>query len=549
MDQLKKSFVSTKFTNTLVFRFAVSILTGAIVLTSVASFLFYSYTYKDEVKKGTKQVSQLAQTVANSAAIAAYLSESEIAHEVVKGLAQNNIVTAAGITGEAGFKVSSGEEALTQGTAQRFIYKLESPFLPGEQVGILTIIPNWQMIEIDAKHAAAMHTLILTFYTIVVLIQVSFLVHSQLTRPLTRLMAAVHKAQPGIDRELDYKHKHEKNEIGRLVKNSNDLLASVRYALLREKVLREKVQKMGRRYRLFFEEASAGIALVTASGNVEVYNKSFEQLIGKKMIKSLFGSSPITFADMFEDSGAMNNLFKRVISGRKVISGDFRFNDARAEDPRWIHCLFSCAMEEDGNLLIEVVMYDISERARREKRIRVEAEHDPLTNLYNRRAGARYMEEALNNAAASGSMCAFLLIDLDHFKPVNDKFGHEAGDKVLVQTADRMKASVRRRDMVIRWGGDEFLIILKQGHGPLVVDSIVKKLLMNITAPINIDQTNAVRIGASIGIAMYPDHGSDYDQLTKYADQAMYQVKQLGRNGYCIHGGDVHFFKDMRGEY
>ncbi|MGB9985410.1 diguanylate cyclase domain-containing protein [Herbaspirillum sp. AP21] len=126
-------------------------------------------------------------------------------------------------------------------------------------------------------------------------------------------------------------------------------------------------------------------------------------------------------------------------------------------------------------------------------------------------------------------------IDLDNFKPVNDKAGHAVGDKVLKCVAQRLKEAVRSTDICARLGGDEFTVIATQLEHQEQAPEIARKLLARLAAPIEVGDQQFV-LGASIGISLYPSHGSDLSLLLEQADAAMYHVKSSGKSGFQLHG-------------
>ena len=132
------------------------------------------------------------------------------------------------------------------------------------------------------------------------------------------------------------------------------------------------------------------------------------------------------------------------------------------------------------------------------------------------------------------------MIDLDSFKPINDSYGHEAGDRVLVVLADRLQSSVRADDIVIRWGGDEFLIMIRQSNQNLEASHVAKKLLTMIQKPIEISPLVEVHAGVSIGIAIFPHDSPDMDTLISYADKAMYHVKSHSKNNFIHYSQCKH---------
>lgn len=173
-----------------------------------------------------------------------------------------------------------------------------------------------------------------------------------------------------------------------------------------------------------------------------------------------------------------------------------------------------------------------------EAKIQHLATHDPLTGLPNRTMFAHLLEHSIAAAQRGGTQCAVLFIDLDRFKIINDSLGHTAGDRLLIETAGRLKSSVRDSDVVARLGGDEFVIIVNQVHGRADVETVARKVLANLTPSLSIAGHDC-RTTASIGIALYPEHGEDAHTLTKNADIAMYLAKEAGKNDFRFFSADI----------
>ncbi|MGB6055835.1 MAG: diguanylate cyclase [Burkholderiaceae bacterium] len=172
-----------------------------------------------------------------------------------------------------------------------------------------------------------------------------------------------------------------------------------------------------------------------------------------------------------------------------------------------------------------------------EARLGFMAHHDALTGLCNRAMLEDRLQQALAQAERSGAHFALLFCDLDDFKPINDRFGHETGDAILRQVAARLLEGRRRTDTVARFGGDEFVLLLTDlddARGMAV--AIAQRLLATIGAPFELDG-KAFTLGASIGIALYDNAsaaGISASQLMSQADTAMYHAKRTGRNGFCL---------------
>jgi diguanylate cyclase (GGDEF)-like protein/PAS domain S-box-containing protein len=165
------------------------------------------------------------------------------------------------------------------------------------------------------------------------------------------------------------------------------------------------------------------------------------------------------------------------------------------------------------------------------RRLHFLAHHDTLTGLPNRAMFEERAREAVAHARRHGRTLAFLFLDLDNFKPINDRLGHEVGDDLLKIIASRLRASVRGDDFVARIGGDEFCVLLLDVADTREAASVAQKLVHELSRPYRVGGQQA-SIGASIGIACVPQDGEDVATLMRLADSAMYRAKELGRNGY-----------------
>jgi diguanylate cyclase (GGDEF)-like protein len=178
---------------------------------------------------------------------------------------------------------------------------------------------------------------------------------------------------------------------------------------------------------------------------------------------------------------------------------------------------------------VEIVR-NISERVKNENIIREMAFHDPLTGLANRRLFQDRLEQAIAKSRRYGMQFGLLTLDLDDFKEINDCFGHEAGDKVLREAADRIRACCKRDlDTISRLGGDEFCIICTDCSGREQLRYISEELLNQFELPFRIGDA-AVVVTASLGISMFPDNGMEAKELEIASDRAMYAAKKTGRN-------------------
>ncbi len=197
----------------------------------------------------------------------------------------------------------------------------------------------------------------------------------------------------------------------------------------------------------------------------------------------------------------------------------------------WVYCR---AIHSGAG--IALILRDISELKAQEQALTDLVNNDPLTRLPNRRWLLNYLPAAMARAARGNGSLALLFIDLDNFKEVNDTLGHQAGDELLRQAAERIGETVRAADRVVRLGGDEFTVVLEDMECDEAVERIAAGIIARMSEPFALAGASGGGVSASIGISLFPDHGRDADSLLKHADVAMYAAKAAGKGRhrfYC----------------
>jgi len=192
----------------------------------------------------------------------------------------------------------------------------------------------------------------------------------------------------------------------------------------------------------------------------------------------------------------------------------------------------------DGYLISRALDYAI-ERKRNEQKLTYLASYDSLTGLANRTLFQERLDSALYRANINKSLVILLLIDLDRFKTINDTLGHDVGDKLLVNVANRLKDCTRHGDMIARLGGDEFIVLLEDTRNAEDAEMMAKKFLDLMRKPFFLS-LQEIYISPSIGVSIYPLDDLQAGQLLKYADSAMYRAKELGRNRHCFYTADMN---------
>ena len=193
-----------------------------------------------------------------------------------------------------------------------------------------------------------------------------------------------------------------------------------------------------------------------------------------------------------------------------------------------------------GSITHYVCTYiDITERKLAEEEIKQLAFYDQLTRLPNRRLLQERLKHGIEAARRDDKQMALLMLDLDSFKAVNDSFGHSMGDELLQQVASRMKARLRNVDMVARLGGDEFVVLLEEITHPDDAARVAEEIIAELRKPFNLILRDDVRIGASIGISLYPQHGDSPQILMDHADAALYLAKSQGRGRFAYFSAEL----------
>ena len=190
-------------------------------------------------------------------------------------------------------------------------------------------------------------------------------------------------------------------------------------------------------------------------------------------------------------------------------------------------------------MLYAAIFSDITERKNAEEKIVRLAYFDELTSLPNRRLFHDRLSMALASAHRDAQTLAVMFIDLDRFKEVNDSLGHSAGDQLLVQVSERIKAMLKEGDTLARLGGDEFVILLTEVKDIDSVVSFANRILQQLSMPFELGEV-CVAATASIGAAIYPEDGLDSEALLKHADVAMYRSKEIGRNSFQLYKASMN---------
>ena len=271
-------------------------------------------------------------------------------------------------------------------------------------------------------------------------------------------------------------------------------------------------------------------------GRYQACNAAMERLLGRTLPQWLGGRDTDFFDPPFAQ--ILHAHDHAVIESARPVTQEVYLPLAGTSKVVLFELINTPMLGEQGELTgLLGVARDITERKANEHRIQQLAHFDTLTGLPNRLLLRERSNDALSAAHRNETALTVMMLDLDNFKHVNDNLGHDAGDVILVNTAQRLRDSLREEDTVSRLGGDEFLLLLP-GSDPVSAIHVANKLIETLSFPCQAGE-HALVVTPSIGIAVYPMDGADFETLYKHADIAMYRAKSAGRNQFCFFTPDM----------
>ncbi len=288
----------------------------------------------------------------------------------------------------------------------------------------------------------------------------------------------------------------------------------------RQRVL-DALRESEERYRLIVELSPDAI-LIEVDGKIVFTNPSARLMFRETQDFSLLDRS-------------LTSLIRRAKTEtdalRQMISPDSETEEVafRLDGSAFDVSVYRVSLSYQGQPAIQMVVRDISSRKKLEYQLAFQATHDALTGTNNRNALLDRLSDALSYARRNALPVWVAFIDLDRFKFVNDHYGHLTGDRVLTGISNRLRAVLRSNDVLGRYGGDEFIVVLRGGPEAEMSSETLERIMQAVAEPMKIDG-HAMRVNCSVGVAVYPQDGDTPQQLLEMADAAMYRAKQSGRN-------------------
>ncbi len=302
-----------------------------------------------------------------------------------------------------------------------------------------------------------------------------------------------------------------------------------------EEALRQAEEK----YRAIFEDAVVGIFQITPEGRPLSINRALAQMHGYDSPEEFMAEVSNVAQQLFVDPSSMDRM-KEILAEKGIVRGAEVEIYRRDRTKKWALANMRAVRDADGNIVsLEGTVEDITDRKVAEERVQFLAYYDALTGLPNRTLLRDRLSTALAGARRRNDQVAVLYLDLDRFKVINDSLGHSCGDLLLQDVAERLKRWARQQDTVARLGGDEFLIVLT-GVKEISDVAVAAERLMDVMATEFVVQGHSFSISCSLGISIFPEHGTDAEALIKNADAAMYSAKESGRNAFRFFTEDMN---------
>lgn len=415
--------------------------------------------------------------------------------------------------------------------ADNVLHQLNSMFLVLSDYHVRDLTEKADLVEgsLDDYEIVAVLAIVL----IIIMISSALYFSNHMSASLDRINQALIKLSRE-DVDIDLPEKNDKY-LDQLTKAVHKFKSTLEKNKEQRESLKQAVGQLkdsNERYFNLLDIAATAIIVIDNKQSIVLFNKAAERVFGydsheilgksmEKLIPEKYRHKHNTQVNEFvgSDTKYLSAISRQPVSALTKTGEEIQIEASVAK------------LKLAEETLMTVTITDITQRLKAEERILQQAHFDALTNLPNRFLSLDRLSQLLIDTKRNNERVAVLFLDLDDFKKINDSMGHEMGDKLLIEAAERLRTAVRSGDTVGRLGGDEFLIML-----PGIVDAsdaspVIDSLLEQFRSAFKVDDRELM-ITASIGISIFPEDGANASELLRNADSAMYHAKDLGRNTY-----------------
>lgn len=523
---------------------------GVIVALLIGSLMSAIQIYLDfqvQSNEVNNQIASITDMSTPPAARAIHTLDNMLANEVAEGIMVNDFIVEVTIEDELGNEIAESKRIprpsktvwITKYVAQHLKIYSSPLYIPGQepegQHGIIRFV-----VDMDAayasfyQHSAVVISIgLIRSFVLVVFLFVAF--HYLLTKPLIRIATQIKEINPGSpgEQRLSLPAHNRDDELNQLVSSGNQLLDAVDLALAKRRAVEVVLRKSEEHVRQIIDSLPVWVGARNRDGHYIFANKALADFL-QTSPEAMRGSHISDFSSYFlTDPHEVITLDTEVIKSR--IS-------AQIWEEKWLsldgdeHSMHThvMPMEFYDEVVALVVSSDITELKKAQAQMEHMAYHDALTDLPNRSYLVERLEEEVRKSARYSFYGALLFIDLDQFKYINDSLGHPAGDGVLKHVSQRLMAIAAETDVVVRLGGDEFVVVLtdlgKELSSAIILAEQIGERIRSYVAEPHFYNDLELHVTCSVGIVIYPEEDAGVHELLRYADTAMYQVKEQGRN-------------------
>jgi diguanylate cyclase (GGDEF)-like protein/PAS domain S-box-containing protein len=532
-----------------------------IILAFVLSFIMSTgqtyLDYRNQQKELATLIDRVLQVAKPPAARSVATLDEELSDEVVNGLLRYGFIYEVVIADEQGNILSKGESKreaaptrwLTGKIADNTLDYSADLTIPGYKDGTagkirFKVDMDLALAGFYSRSQVSLFTGILRNMFLVLMLFVVF--HFTLTKPLVKLAREINDINldhPGVNR-LTPLPTSRRDELAQLISSSNHLLDAVELSLAKRRAVEVALRKSEEHLRQIIDKLPVMIGARNIAGYYLFANKALADELGfePEQMRNLHVRQLLKNS-VFDIDTMLQNDYKVIRENKELDVVEERFiNAAGGQLFLQTHIMPFAFYDEKVALIVSV---DITERKNAQAKMEFMAHHDALTGLPNRIQLVERLEHELRRAERHGYYGAVLFIDLDQFKNINDSLGHPVGDRVLQAVASRLIETVRDEDLVVRLSGDEFVVVLTVldqniETAALRAGEISEKIRFVISQPHMYDNVE-LRVTCSVGVVVYPDKDNSVHELLRFADTAMYQVKEKGRDA-------IEFFNEQMAE-
>lgn len=503
---------------------------GIALLVGVISTLLVRQTIGARLhQEALTRLDELVDTVESTAAVACFANDEQLAKEVAQGLLRNSEVVRVTISGRER-ELTRLERAARNGDPDQALNvrrTLISPFQPGESVGEIHLTADRALIDARVKQGILLTSLLLASQLLAVVAALTVALLWLVLRPIKLTSDRMHHLDASAGERLTVPEGHENTEIGRLVADVNTLIARLVVALDQERQLRRQQEIDQRKYRNLFDNASSGIFVADREGRLLSCNKAYLELAALPLQTS--GRGYWLTDSRWQAPGdllAMIHACLKISPDAEPLGDDFLLVDRRGEE-RWLNVMI--VPLGDGN--VQGTVTDVTQRKREELAAKRLAVTDALTGLPNRIG----LQHDLAELDPGGEPFALVLIDLDGFKQLNDALGFAVGDALLLAVAARLREQLDPSEHVARIGSDEFALVWNGASNRQVIAARLEALAQRLKQPFEValqGNRQSFSLGASLGVALFPDDGADVQQLLRAAELALNSARAMAGAGW-----------------